>query len=142
MSIARKAVRGAVWTIALSVGSRAFGLVSTILLAYFITPVVDGEAKAAWIVSLLASTATRFGVDQYLIVKQRDGEWHSSAHQGTLTLMVPVGLSIGYSGRDKSPLLAPFVSYEVFLMHGYNASVPLLPNRLLQVGVRSHFAKH
>jgi lipopolysaccharide exporter len=74
VSIARKAVRGAVWTIALSVGSRAFGLVSTILLAYFITPDVDGEVKAAWIVPFLASTSTRFGVDQYLIVKQRDGD--------------------------------------------------------------------
>ena len=71
----------------------------------------------------------------------RDGAWQSSQHQGTLTLMVPVGVSIGYSGRDKSPLLAPFVSYEVFLMHGYNASVPLLPHRLLQVGVRSHFTR-
>lgn len=73
MSIARKAVRGAVWTIALSVGSRAFGVIVTILIAYFIAPEVDGEVKAAWFIAFTASTATRFGLDQYLIVHQ-DGD--------------------------------------------------------------------
>jgi PST family polysaccharide transporter len=70
VSIARKAVRGAVWTIALSVGSRAFGVIVTIFIAYFIAPEVDGEVKAAWFIAFTASTAMRFGLDQYLIVHQ------------------------------------------------------------------------
>ncbi|WP_428262601.1 oligosaccharide flippase family protein [Haliangium sp.] len=73
MSLARKAVRGAVWTIALSVGSRIFGVISTIAIAYFISPAIDGEVKAAWFIAFTASTATRFGFDQYVIVKQDEG---------------------------------------------------------------------
>src|SRR5690606_17058382 len=74
VSLAGQAVRGAVWTIALSVGSRAVGVVTTIAIAYFIAPEVDGEVKAAWFIAILASTGTRFGFDQYLIVKQHDGD--------------------------------------------------------------------
>lgn len=74
VSLAGKAVRGAVWTIALSVSARAVGLVVTILLAYFIAPEVEGEVKAAWGIAFTVATATRFGLDQYLIVKQRDGD--------------------------------------------------------------------
>lgn len=74
MSLARQAVRGAVWTIALSVGSRAVGVFATIAIAYFIAPEVDGAVKAAWFVAFTASTATRFGFDQYLIVKHDQGD--------------------------------------------------------------------
>lgn len=74
MSLARKAVRGAVWTIALSVGSRVVGVFATIAIAYFIAPEVDGAVKAAWFVAFTASTATRFGFDQYLIVKHDQGD--------------------------------------------------------------------
>lgn len=126
MSLARKAVRGAVWTIALSVGSRAFGLVSTILLAYFITPVVDGEAKAAWIVSLLASTATRFGVDQYLIVKQRDGDdvvFHCTFYMAVLGV-----LSLGILA-----LCSDWIATEILRTPGVAQYIPLA---VIGVGLR------
>lgn len=74
MSIAREAVRGAVWTIGLGVGSRAIGAVGTIIIARFIAPEVMGEVLAAWIVAILGHTLTRMGLDQYLIVKQDEGD--------------------------------------------------------------------
>jgi lipopolysaccharide exporter len=74
VSLAGKAVRGAVWTIGLSTSARVVGLVVTIVLARFLAPEIEAEAKAAWGIAFTAATATRFGFDQYLIVKQRDGD--------------------------------------------------------------------
>jgi lipopolysaccharide exporter len=74
VSLARKAVRGAVWTIVLSLGSRIVGALTTIAIARYLTPSVDGEVQAAWVIVLVGSMATRFGFDQYLLVKQHDGD--------------------------------------------------------------------
>lgn len=74
MSIARKAVRGAVWTIGLGIGSRIIGATSTIVIAHFIAPEVMGEVINAWVVAMMGSTITRFGLDQYIIVKHDDGD--------------------------------------------------------------------
>ena len=90
MSLARKAVRGAVWTIGLGISARLVGAVSTIAIAYFIAPEVHGEVVAAWFVAITASTATRLGLDQYLIVKHSDGAdvpFHATAY--TLLLGIP-----------------------------------------------------
>jgi hypothetical protein len=68
----------------------------------------------------------------------KDGSWQTYNHGGKLTLMLPVGLSVGYNGRQAAPRISPFVSYQVFVLHGYNPSIPIVPNRLLQIGVRAH----
>ena len=72
----------------------------------------------------------------------KDGNWQTHNHGGKLTLMLPVGLSLGYNGRQAAPKISPFVSYQVFVMHGYNSSIPVVPNRLLQAGVRAHLFNH
>lgn len=74
LSIVKQAVRGAVWTIGLGIGSRVIGAIGTIVIARFIVPEVMGEVLAAWIVATLGHTVTRMGVDQYLIVKHDDGD--------------------------------------------------------------------
>ena len=70
------------------------------------------------------------------------GEWQPQRYASKLTLMVPLGVSIGYDGRKSAPSLAPFVSYQVFAQHGYNPSVPIVPHRLLQVGFRSQLSQY
>lgn len=72
----------------------------------------------------------------------KDGTWQTHNHGGKLTLMLPVGVSVGYNGRQAAPRVSPFVSYQFFVLHGYNPAIPVLPNRLLQVGVRAHLFTH
>ncbi len=74
VSIAKKAVRGAVWNIGLGVTARAIGAVGTIIVMHFLSPEQVGEVFAAWIVIGAASLISRMGLDQYLIVKQADGD--------------------------------------------------------------------
>ncbi|UOQ68993.1 hypothetical protein [Hymenobacter volaticus] len=52
--------------------------------------------------------------------------------------MLPLGVSVGYAGRHAAPAVAPFVGYQFFVLHGYNPGIPVVPNRLLQVGIRAH----
>jgi lipopolysaccharide exporter len=90
VSLAVKAVRGAVWTIGLSTSARAVGLVVTIVLTHLLLPEAEAEAKAAWSFAFTAATAVRFGLDQYLIVKQRDGDdvlFHCAFYTAVLGLM-------------------------------------------------------
>ncbi|MDF7815038.1 hypothetical protein [Hymenobacter sp. YC55] len=72
----------------------------------------------------------------------KDGSWQTNNQGGKLMLMLPVGLSLGYNGRQASPRISPFVSYQVFVLHGYNPAIPVVPNRLLQAGVRAHLFNH
>lgn len=125
MSLAGKAVRGAVWTIGLSVGSRIFGALTTIAIARFISPEVDGEVQAAWVIAIVGSMATRFGFDQYLLVKQNDGDdvpFHCTFY--TVTLGV---LSLGLVW-----LLADFFAG---LSNAPGASA-LIPLAVIGVGLR------
>ena len=69
----------------------------------------------------------------------KNGEWQSANQRGKGLLMVPVGVSIGYQGTKTRPLLEPFVSYQFFVLQGYNPDVPILPNQLIQIGSRIHF---
>ena len=70
----------------------------------------------------------------------KNGEWQSASQSGKGLLMVPVGLSIGYQGTKIRRLLEPFVSYQFFILQGYNPDVPVLPNQLIQIGSRIHFS--
>lgn len=72
----------------------------------------------------------------------KDGSWQTHNHGGKLMLMLPVGLSLGYNGRQAAPRISPFVSCQVFVLHGYNPGIPVVPNRLLQAGVRAHLFNH
>jgi lipopolysaccharide exporter len=135
VSLARKAVRGAVWTIALSVGSRAFGVITTIAIAYFIGPEVDGEVKAAWFIAFVASTATRFGVDQYLIVKQHDGDdvpFHCTFYLvvlGVLSLGAVVLLDDFFAALVHAPSVRAYIPLAV-LGVGLRR-VAAIPHRIL-----------
>ncbi|RRB01998.1 hypothetical protein [Larkinella rosea] len=67
-----------------------------------------------------------------------NGEWQSASQKGKGLLMVPVGVSICYQSKKTRPVFEPFVSYQFFVLQGYNPDVPILPNQLIQVGSRIH----
>lgn len=112
MSIARSAVRGAVWSVGLGVSARAVGAVGTIIIARFIAPEVMGEVLAAWIVAMLGHTVTRMGLDQYIIVKHADGDdvpFHATFWM-TIFGALGLGLVAGF-GAELGPYLnAPHLS--------------------------------
>lgn len=67
MSLARKAVRGAVWTILSSVGARMVGVVGTLLLTHLIAPDVVGEVSVATVLVLSANQLSSAGFGQYVV---------------------------------------------------------------------------
>ena len=69
MSIAHKAIRGAFWTISSGVGSRALGLVGTLVLTRFVAPHDYGEVGVAAVLVLMVQQFSTLGLGQYVIAK-------------------------------------------------------------------------
>jgi lipopolysaccharide exporter len=69
-SLTRRTVRGVAWTLPTSLGSRAIGLVGTLLLARYLVPAEYGEVSAAYILTLTATSVTTFGVGIYLVANR------------------------------------------------------------------------
>jgi hypothetical protein len=65
--------------------------------------------------------------------------WEKNGYAGKGMLIVPVGISAGYSQYSRSLYLSPFISYQLFLLKSYNKSVPVVPETMLQLGSRIHF---
>lgn len=70
--------------------------------------------------------------------RQNDGVWESVGHKGKGMLAIPLGISMGYQPHSSKTYVSPFISYQFLLISGYNQSVPLVPETLLQVGSRIH----
>jgi len=70
--------------------------------------------------------------------QQVDGEWQSVGRKGKGMLALPVGIGAGYTIRSSQNYFSPFISYQFLLVSGYNYSVPIVPETLLQTGVRIH----
>ncbi len=88
-SLATRVVRGAAWTIATGVGSRALGLVGTLAVTYFVTRRDLGEVADAAVAVLLANQFSSLGVGQYYVARPsagRDVAWHAT--------LVHVGLGV------------------------------------------------
>jgi hypothetical protein len=68
-----------------------------------------------------------------------NGTWVGVGHKGKGMLAVPVGVSIGYNKYSSETYVSPFVSYQFVVLSGYNKSIPIVPETLLQVGSRIHF---
>lgn len=64
--------------------------------------------------------------------RQLDGQWLSVGRKGKGMLTIPVGLSIGYYGLSAN--VSPFISYQFLLVKGYNTSIPLVPETIVQMG--------
>jgi hypothetical protein len=70
--------------------------------------------------------------------KIENGKWISAGHRGKGMLAIPVGLSLGYNRYSARTYVSPFMSYQFLLLKGYSASVPIVPQTLIQVGSRVH----
>lgn len=87
----------------------------------------EGRAGIGYLLSKRPTPAYRY----------RDGDWVAAGKKGRGLFTVPVGIGAGYrlggSGDDD---LSPFLGYEVLAISGYNRSIPLVTETLLQVGTR------
>jgi lipopolysaccharide exporter len=67
--LVRDTVRGALWTIASGMGSRAVGLVGTLVITRFIDPADYGEVTVAAVLVMTANQFSTIGFGQYLVAK-------------------------------------------------------------------------
>jgi hypothetical protein len=70
--------------------------------------------------------------------KQNNGKWESVDRKGKGMFTLPVGISLGYQSYSEKTYISPFISYQFLLISGYNQSIPLVPETLIQVGSRIH----
>ncbi len=90
MSLAKKAVLGAIWSILSSIGSMLVGLVSTIVLTNLLAPEVVGEVSVALVVVQTAGIITSTGMGQYLVANPKAGPeyaFHAALFHLTLGLV-------------------------------------------------------
>lgn len=81
MSLGYKAALGAMWTITSSIGSRAVGLASTLVLTRFIEPSAFGAVSVASVILLTVNSVSTLGVGHYLVAfpkAGRDVAFHAS----------------------------------------------------------------
>lgn len=102
-TLGQRAARSAAWTLPTSIGSRAVGLIGTLMLAHYLAPDEYGVAMAASIAATTASSVTTFGVGIYLVANPRMSRaetFHATcwflvtgviALLGTLMLADPLG---------------------------------------------------
>ncbi|HEX2458093.1 MAG TPA: oligosaccharide flippase family protein, partial [Vicinamibacterales bacterium] len=139
-SLRQRVVRSAAWTVPTSVGSRAVGLLGTLLLARYLAPTEYGVVMAAAIAATTASSATTFGVGIYLVANakiSRAEAFHAScwflatgvaAVIGTMMLGGPLGR---WSG---APGLAEFL--PVLMLSTLLERIVYVPERLLVRNLR------
>ncbi|MBX2913782.1 MAG: hypothetical protein KF856_00790 [Cyclobacteriaceae bacterium] len=73
--------------------------------------------------------------------QNNQGKWEAVGRKGKGMLVLPLGVSLGYQSLKTRAGISPFVSYQFLLVSGYNTSVPLVPETLIQVGSRIHLKK-
>ena len=71
--------------------------------------------------------------------RPENGKWVSMGNKGKGMLALLGGVSAGYDNYSSSTYMSPFVSYQFMVLTGYNKSIPILPETLLQAGSRIHF---
>jgi PST family polysaccharide transporter len=139
-TLRQRAVRGAIWTLPTSVGSRAVGLIGTLLLARYLTPNEYGLVMAASIVATTASSVTTFGVGIYLVAHagiSRVETFHASCWfllTGVVALTVTLMLG-GLLGRwSGAPGLEQFLPFLLLAM--LFERIVYLPERILVRNLR------
>src|SRR3982750_450342 len=119
MSLARKATRGALWTVMSSIGGRAIGVFGTLVMTRFLHPDQLGEVSDATIICMTANWLTIWGFGQYSVVKGRgtpaiatEVAWHATVAYVVLGILA-LG-TIALVGGRLTPLLdAPHAAVYV-----------------------------
>lgn len=134
-SVALRAVRGAAWTIGTGVGSRAIGLVGTLLLTYFIARDELGEVSDAAVAVVLANQFSTCGFGQYYISRPSAGRavaWHATlAHLSLGAAALGAVLALGHplGAWMKAPALERFLPGLV--LSGLLERAAYMPERVL-----------
>jgi lipopolysaccharide exporter len=139
-TVRQRVVRGTLWIVPTSVGSRAVGLVGTLLLARYLAPTEYGVVMAASIAATTASSVTTFGVGIYLVANaeiSRAETFHASCWflvTGIAALIATMMLG-GPLGRwSGAPSLAEFL--PVLILSTLLERVVYVPERILVRNLR------
>jgi PST family polysaccharide transporter len=139
-TLRRRAVRGAAWTLPTSVGSRAVGLLGTLLLARYLAPAEYGVVMAASIAATTASSVTTFGVGIYLVSNPRISRaetFHASCWflaVGIAALLLTLMLSGPVGEWSGAPGLVEFL--PILVLSALLERIVYVPERLLVRGLR------
>lgn len=130
-----RTIRGVAWTLSTGLGSRAIGLVGTLLLARFLVPQEYGEVMAGAIVTTTAFGVTTLGVGIY-VLNTRDLTRSQSFHATCWFLAtgaVAFGIVWAASGAIGTWLDAPMLPevMPVFVAAGWLDRLAFLPERML-----------
>jgi hypothetical protein len=71
--------------------------------------------------------------------KPKNGNWIAVGKKGKGMFTLLGGVSAGYDNYSSATYMSPFASYQVLILKGYNKSIPIVPETLLQVGSRILF---
>jgi hypothetical protein len=74
---------------------------------------------------------TKRPVESY---KFSNGDWVPAGKKGKGLLIVPVGIGGGYVTDNLRQQMNHFFNYEMMLVTGYNRSIPIVPETLIQFG--------
>lgn len=69
---------------------------------------------------------------------QKDGQWVTPKRKSKGMLTIPIGLGMSYYNYSPNTYISPFVGYQMLLVTNYNQTLPVVPQTLLQSGLRIH----
>jgi PST family polysaccharide transporter len=140
LSLAYRAVLGAIWTIASSLGGRAIGLVATLVLTRFLAPADYGEVSVAVVVVMTVSYFAAPGFGQYVVANPKasaDTVFHFTALHtviGLVALLPLLALPQPLAALFDAPGLAAFVPGLV--LSALLERLAYIPGRLLARDMR------
>ena len=103
MLLAERAARGALWTVASSMGGRVLGVLGTLVMTRFLVPAQIGEVNDAVVLTMTANWLTIWGFGQYAVVKGRGADEVEVTVAYAVLGTISLGLVVMFGGR-----LAPF----------------------------------
>src|SRR5688572_23825796 len=137
MSLAHKAARGALWTIASSMGGRAVGVIGTLVMTRFLHPHQIGEVADATVLAMTANWISIWGFGQYAVVKGRGPDaaevtWHATLAYLVLGL-VALGAVALFGGQFAPVIHAPDAAMYVpgMALALYIRRIGVIPERVL-----------
>ena len=140
LTLRQRAVRGAAWTLPTSIGSRAIGLLGTLVLARYLTPNEYGVVMTASIVATTASSVTTFGIGIYLVANaeiSRSETFHATSWflaTGIVALIATMLLGGSLAEWASAPGLAGFL--PLFLLAMFLERIVYVPERILVRNLR------
>jgi lipopolysaccharide exporter len=140
VALVRDTVRGALWTISSGMGSRAVGLVGTLVVTRFITPADYGEVSVAAVLVMTANQFSTIGFGQYLVATPdapRSVAFHVTSYHLLLGALALLLLLAG--GNVLGPMLdAPHMARFLpgLVLSGLFDRAAFVPERILMRDLR------